>query len=92
MTSYDIIQGMNMLVAVGLLFLDEETSFWLLTMIIEKMTPPDYYSPGLLGAQADQVCNNWSIIIVMSSAAHMVDHTMSCLSSYSSLAFISCWC
>ncbi|XP_065916446.1 TBC1 domain family member 2B-like [Dysidea avara] len=47
-------QGMNMLVAVGLLFLDEETSFWLLTMIIEKMTPPDYYSPGLLGAQADQ--------------------------------------
>jgi len=54
--SYDVIQGMNMLVAVGLLFLDEETTFWLLTMIIEKMTPPDYYSPGLLGAQADQVC------------------------------------
>jgi len=47
-----------MLVAVGLLFLDEETTFWLLMMIIEKMTPPDYYSPGLLGAQADQVCTN----------------------------------
>jgi len=52
---------MNMLVAVGLLFLDEETTFWLLMMIIEKMTPQDYYSPGLLGAQADQVCTNWSI-------------------------------
>ena len=49
-------QGMNMLVAVGLLFLDEETTFWLLVMIIDKMTPRDYYTPGLLGAQADQVC------------------------------------
>ena len=61
--SYDVIQGMNMLVAVGLLFLDEETTFWLLMMIIEKMTPQDYYSPGLLGAQADQVCTKWSIIV-----------------------------
>ena len=53
-------QGMNMLVAVGLLFLDEETTFWLLVLIIEKMTPKDYYTPGLLGAQADQVCINWN--------------------------------
>ena len=45
-----------MLVAVGLLFLDEETTFWLLVLIIDKMTPKDYYTPGLLGAQADQVC------------------------------------
>lgn len=51
-------QGMNMLVAVGLLFLDEETTFWLLVLIIDKMTPRDYYTPGLLGAQADQVYIN----------------------------------
>lgn len=47
-------QGMNMLVAISLLFLDEETAFWFLAAIIEKLLPRDYYTPGLLGAQADQ--------------------------------------
>lgn len=48
-------QGMNMLVAIGILFLDEETVFWMLVAIIEKLLPAHYFTPGLLGAQADQV-------------------------------------
>ena len=67
---------MNLLAAIALLFLDEETTFWytghlallivcplvvlcaldrFLQAIIEKILPAGYFTPGLLGAQADQV-------------------------------------
>ncbi len=59
LTSHDpslsVAQGMNMLVAIGILFLDEETVFWMLVAIIEKLLAAHYFTPGLLGAQADQV-------------------------------------
>jgi hypothetical protein len=48
-------QGMNMIAAVGLLFLDEETAFWYMVTTIEKLMPQCYYSHGLAAAQADQV-------------------------------------
>ncbi len=44
-----------MLAAIGILFVDEETVFWMLVAIIEKLLPAQYFTPGLLGAQADQV-------------------------------------
>ncbi|XP_064395380.1 uncharacterized protein LOC135342564 isoform X2 [Halichondria panicea] len=47
-------QGMNMLAAIGLLFLDEETDFWFLVCVIDKLMPQQYFSPGLLAPQADQ--------------------------------------
>jgi hypothetical protein len=47
-------QGMNLIAAIGLLFLDEEATFWFLYVVIEKLLPLDYFSPGLFGAQADQ--------------------------------------
>jgi hypothetical protein len=47
-------QGMNQLVALSLFFLDEEMAFWCLVAIVEKILPGDYYSHGLVGAQADQ--------------------------------------
>jgi predicted SAM-dependent methyltransferase len=47
-------QGMNLIAAIALLFLDEETTFWFLQAVIEKLLPAGYFSPGLLGAQADQ--------------------------------------
>ena len=62
---------MNLIAAIGLLFLDEEATFWyvvngggycnyvrfvrFLYVVIEKLLPLDYFSPGLFGAQADQV-------------------------------------
>jgi hypothetical protein len=47
-------QGMNLIAAIALLFLDEETTFWYLQAVIEKLLPAGYFTPGLLGAQADQ--------------------------------------
>ena len=46
-------QGINFLVAVSLLLLDPEESFWLLVAITEFHLP-DYYNSHLLGAQIDQ--------------------------------------
>ena len=66
---------MNLIAAIALLFLDEETTFWynmfdlvmsgecdnicrFLQAVIEKLLPVGYFTPGLLGAQADQVPSN----------------------------------
>ena len=49
------LQGMNLLVAVSLFYLDEESAFWCLVAIVEKVLPSDYYTHGLLSSQADQV-------------------------------------
>ncbi|XP_060082092.1 TBC1 domain family member 2B-like [Ylistrum balloti] len=47
-------QGLNRLVAIGLLFLEEEEAFWLIVAIVEHIMPKDYYSKTLIAAQADQ--------------------------------------
>ena len=48
-------QGMNLLAAMLLLvYPDEEDAFWMLTSVLEKILPSDYYSPQLLVSQADQ--------------------------------------
>ena len=49
------LQGMNLLVAISLFHLDEESTFWCLVAILEKILPEDYYTHGLLASQADQV-------------------------------------
>lgn len=43
------IQGMNMLVAYLLCFLDEEGAFWVLNYIIQQILPPDFYSNSAKG-------------------------------------------
>jgi hypothetical protein len=48
-------QGMNMVAAVCLLYLDEEDAFWCLVYIIEHLLPSNYYSAALIPAIADQV-------------------------------------
>ncbi|CAB4009264.1 Small G signaling modulator 3, partial [Paramuricea clavata] len=47
-------QGMGMIVATLLLFIEEEDTFWLMCTIIEDLVPPSYYSTTLIGVQADQ--------------------------------------
>ncbi|XP_059091006.1 TBC1 domain family member 2B-like isoform X2 [Tigriopus californicus] len=49
-------QGFNRIVAIALLFMQEEDAFWLLVYIIEHLMPPEYYSRDkqLIGAQVDQ--------------------------------------
>ncbi|XP_042203732.1 TBC1 domain family member 2B-like [Homarus americanus] len=47
-------QGLNRLVAIALLFLNEEDAFWSLVYIVEYLMPPDYYNKNLLGSQVDQ--------------------------------------
>jgi len=37
-----------------LLFMDEESAFWLLTALVEDIVP-DYYAPSMIGTQADQI-------------------------------------
>ncbi|ESO92456.1 hypothetical protein LOTGIDRAFT_120741, partial [Lottia gigantea] len=47
-------QGLNRLVAIALLFLTEEESFWCLVAIVDHIMPEDYYTKTLAAAQADQ--------------------------------------
>ncbi|KAM7536720.1 hypothetical protein Aperf_G00000080799 [Anoplocephala perfoliata] len=48
-------QGMNFIVGNASLFLDKETTFWLLVLIVEHFFPPNYFNAGLISAQADQI-------------------------------------
>jgi len=50
-------QGMNRLVAILLLFLNEEDAFWGLVAIVESLMPAQYYDRTLIAAHADQVCD-----------------------------------
>jgi hypothetical protein len=45
---------MNFVTGFLLLFMDEESAFWLLTNLVEEIVP-DYYSPAMIGAKADQI-------------------------------------
>ncbi|XP_070618998.1 TBC1 domain family member 2B isoform X2 [Erythrolamprus reginae] len=47
-------QGLNRLVAIALLYLDQEDAFWCLVAIVEVFMPRDYYTKTLLGSQVDQ--------------------------------------
>ncbi|AWP08423.1 putative TBC1 domain family member 2B [Scophthalmus maximus] len=47
-------QGLNRLVAIALLYLDQEDAFWSLIAIVEVFMPRDYYTKTLLGSQVDQ--------------------------------------
>jgi TBC1 domain family member 2B len=51
-----LLQGMNRLAAILLLFLSEEDAFWGLIAIIETLLPRQYYDRTLIAAHADQVC------------------------------------
>uniref|UniRef100_A0A8C2P5N9 Rab-GAP TBC domain-containing protein n=1 Tax=Capra hircus TaxID=9925 RepID=A0A8C2P5N9_CAPHI len=44
-------QGLNRLVAVALLYLEQEDAFWCLVTIVEVFMPRDYYTKTLLGSQ-----------------------------------------
>jgi len=46
-------QGMNFIVGVMLLFVDEEKAFWLLCSLLEDILPPDYYTHDLSGCNVD---------------------------------------
>ena len=48
---------MNRLVAILLLFLNEEDAFWGLVAIVESLMPAQYYDRTLIAAHADQVCD-----------------------------------
>ncbi|VDD76418.1 unnamed protein product [Mesocestoides corti] len=47
-------QGMNFIAGNATLFLDKETTFWLLVLFVEHHFPPNYFNAGLIAAQADQ--------------------------------------
>ncbi|XP_072290873.1 TBC1 domain family member 2B [Eucyclogobius newberryi] len=47
-------QGLNRLVAISLLYMDQEDAFWMLIAIVEVFMPRDYYTKTLLGSQVDQ--------------------------------------
>ncbi|KAJ7311306.1 hypothetical protein JRQ81_006922 [Phrynocephalus forsythii] len=47
-------QGLNRLVAIALLYLEQEDAFWCLVTIVEVFMPRDYYTKTLLGSQVDQ--------------------------------------
>lgn len=46
---------MGMIVATFLLIMEEEDAFWMMVAVVEDLLPSNYYSPSLVGVQADQV-------------------------------------
>ncbi|KAK8854964.1 hypothetical protein IAR55_003704 [Kwoniella newhampshirensis] len=49
-------QGMNMLAATLLLtHTDEEQAYWVLTCLVDRLLPPNYFVPSLLASRADQL-------------------------------------
>ena len=44
-----------MIAATLLLIMEEEDAFWMMVAIIEDFLPGSYYSPSLIGVQADQL-------------------------------------
>uniref|UniRef100_A0A8D8RWV6 RUN and TBC1 domain-containing protein 3 n=1 Tax=Cacopsylla melanoneura TaxID=428564 RepID=A0A8D8RWV6_9HEMI len=47
-------QGTGMIAASLLLLMEEEEAFWTLSAIVEDLLPASYYTPTLIGIQADQ--------------------------------------
>ncbi|XP_050519484.1 small G protein signaling modulator 3 homolog [Diabrotica virgifera virgifera] len=47
-------QGMGMIAASLILFMEEESSFWIMVTIVEDLLPASYYNTTLIGIQADQ--------------------------------------
>ncbi|XP_019765184.1 small G protein signaling modulator 3 homolog isoform X2 [Dendroctonus ponderosae] len=47
-------QGLGIIAASLLLFIEEENAFWIMVTIVEDLLPASYYSSTLLGIQADQ--------------------------------------
>ena len=52
---HSVVQGLNRLAAIALLFLDEEMAFWYLVTVVEHFMPDGYYGTQLVASQADQV-------------------------------------
>lgn len=52
---HSVVQGLNRLAAIALLFLDEEMAFWYLVTVVQHFMPDGYYGAQLVASQADQV-------------------------------------
>ena len=52
---------MNRLVAILLLFLNEDDAFWGLVAIVESLMPVHYYDRTMIAAHADQVLTTHSL-------------------------------
>ena len=46
---------MGMIAAVFLLIMEEEEAFWMMASVVEDLLPASYFSPSLVGVQADQL-------------------------------------
>ena len=46
---------MGMIVSIFLLIMEEEEAFWMMASVVEDLLPASYFSPSLVGVQADQL-------------------------------------
>ncbi len=46
---------MGMIASTFLLVMEEEDAFWMMSAVVEDLLPASYFSPSLLGIQADQL-------------------------------------
>lgn len=47
-------QSLNFMAGAMLLFMEEESAFWMMCHVIEKLLPPDYYTATMIGTYVDQ--------------------------------------
>ncbi len=62
---------MNFVVGAMLLFMEEESTFWMLCNMLEEVLPPDYYTTTMIGTYVDQFV-----------LAHLIKTTMPQLHEY----------
>ena len=64
---------MGMIAATFLLVMEEEETFWMMASVVEELLPASYFSPSLVGVQADQVRLRvlWIIYYELSYAASL---------------------
>lgn len=47
-------QSLNFMAGAMLLFMEEESAFWLMCNVVEDLLPDDYYSKTMIGTYVDQ--------------------------------------
>ena len=79
-------QGMGMIVAIFLLLLEEEDSFWITCAVVEDLLPASYFSSSLVGVQVGATLATEAYWLILHSIRNMFSHLCRPTSSFSAVS------